>query len=132
MDETWFNIQFVNYIRKFCFYFCAHSLATFKHMIALFQNYPWTMHYYFSISNLFTVNSLINGHPNQRAPLINGQIHFPRRIASQTLIVDSLKSRQAIRGSSFQRTHFRSRNEDFALYSSLISGQGKKITNIVF
>ena len=34
--------SFVNYIRKFRFSFCAHSVATFNHMIALFQNNPGT------------------------------------------------------------------------------------------
>ena len=48
-----------------------------------------------------TVNSLINGHANKRTPLINAQIHFRRQIATQTLIVDSLKSGQAISGPSF-------------------------------
>ena len=48
-----------------------------------------------------TVNSLINGHANQRTALVNGRIHFPQRIAGQTLIDDALKSGQAIRGLSF-------------------------------
>ena len=48
-----------------------------------------------------TVNSLINGHANQRTALINGRIHFPRRIAGQTLIDGALKSGQAISGLSF-------------------------------
>ena len=78
------------------------------------------------------MNSLINGRANQRTPLINGQIHFLRQIASQNLIVNSLKSGQAISGASFKRTHFHSWNEDFALFFSLIRGQGKAITNIFF
>ena len=87
---------------------------------------------YFKEYDDFTVNSLINGYANQRTPLINGQIHFSRRIASQTLIVDSLKNVQAISGPSFQRTHSHSPNDDFALFFSLISEQGDKITNIFF
>ena len=73
-----------------------------------------------------TVNSLTNGHDNQRTTLINGLIRFPQRIASQTLIVDSLKSGQAINGPSLWRTLFHSQNEDFVLLFSLISGQEKK------
>ena len=76
-----------------------------------------------------TVNSLINEHANQRTALINGRIHFPRRIDGKTLIDQALKSGQAISGLSFQRTHFYSRNEDFPLFFSLISGQGKKKKN---
>ena len=48
-------------------------------------------------------------------------------MASQTLIVGSLKSGQAISGPSFQQTHFQSQNEDFALFFSQIGGQGKKL-----
>ena len=77
-------------------------------------------------NHTYTVNSLIKGHANQRTPLINGQIHVPRRIANQTLIVDSLKCGQSISGPSFQRTHFHFQNEDFDLFFSLFSGQGKK------
>ena len=73
-----------------------------------------------------TVNSLINGHTNQRTPLIIRLIHFPRQIASQTLIVESLKSGQAIGGLSFQQTHIQTRNENFAIFFSLISGQGTR------
>ena len=56
---------------------------------------------YFTQFRNSTVNSLINGHANHRTALINGRIHFPWRIADQTLIDNALKSGQAVSGLSF-------------------------------
>ena len=74
-----------------------------------------------------TVNSLISGHGNQGTALINGQIHFPRRIASQSLIIDSLKSGQPISRPSFQQTHFHSEMNIFPFLSLYLADKEKKL-----
>ena len=64
--QTWFNIRFVNYIPKLSFYFCAYSLSTSNHMIALFQNHPGLKHLYGDFySAFFSVPSISIGIPGQ-------------------------------------------------------------------